>query len=102
MPKRINLTLSDEAAAVLAGLPFHSRGAYVSGLVLADRGRALELERVKHCRCGLALSSRVYADTGIWAASAGDIGAYKTRGAPEHDVIASTGKRLRKGTCSPN
>src|SRR3954463_16680464 len=99
MPKRINLTLSDEAAAVLAAAPYHSRGAYVSGLITADSGRGLTARR--RCKCGLELPQRVYFDYGIWAADTDDIETYRARQQPAHDVIAGTGKRLRVGACKP-
>src|SRR4051812_36710429 len=101
MPKRINLTLSDEAAAVLAAVPYHSRGAYVSALLAADRGQGAGAAGARHCKCGLELDKRLYFEQGAWAAGADDIAAYRARQQPAHDVIAGTGKRLRVGACKP-
>jgi hypothetical protein len=98
MPKRINLTLSDDAIARLQDVPYHLRGAHVSALIV---GAPLwEQSREKpRCKCGLELSSRVLAEHGLWAADDSDVTAYKGRQQPAHDVIAGNGKRLRVGAC---
>ena len=102
MSKRLMFTLSDEAIALLTDrVPYHSRGAYVSALILADRGRTLDLERGKRCKCGLALPVQLYAEHGIWAASVTDLATYRAGQQPAHDVIAGTGKRVRVGACQP-
>jgi hypothetical protein len=96
MPKRINLTLSDEAAAILQGVPYHSRGAFVSTLIEAAGPRP-SIER-PHCRCGQELSQRLYFEQGVWATDEADLAAYRAHQQPQHDVVAGTGKRLRLGT----
>src|SRR5690349_13671502 len=99
MPKRLTFTLSDEAADLLQNqVPYHSRGAYVSALILADRGQSIA--GAKRCKCGLVLSSRVYFEQGVWAADLADLAAYRAHQPPAHDVISGTGKRLRVGACS--
>ncbi len=96
MPKRLTLTLSDEAAAMLQDqVPYHSRGAYVSELILAAGGR--QSTDKPRCRCGVELSGLVYFEHGIWAADAGDLASYRAHERPQHDVVAGTGKRLRLG-----
>lgn len=101
MPKRLTLTLSDEAAALLQEqVPYHSRGAYVSGLIEADRARTATASGARRCKCGQELDRRLYFEQGIWAANGADLAAYRARQQPAHDVIAGTGKRLRVGACS--
>jgi hypothetical protein len=96
MPKRLTLTLSDEAAALLQEqIPYHNRGAYVSELILVAGGR--QDGGKPRCRCGVELDQRVYFEHGVWAATADDLRAYRERRKPAHDVVAGTGKRLRLG-----
>lgn len=102
MSKRLTFTLSDEAAALLQGrVSYHSRGAYISALILADRGHTFDAERGKRCKCGLELPGQIYREHGVWAASLEDLATYHARQQPAHDVIAGTGKRLRVGACQP-
>jgi hypothetical protein len=100
MSKRLTFTLSDEAAALVQDrVPYHSRGAYVSALILADRGQSIA--GAKRCKCGLVLAARVYFEQGVWAADSDDLAAYRAHQPPAHDVISGTGKRLRVGACAP-